>query len=397
MRSRAVTVEDRRSAMVRRHHLGGDARTPEQVVAALVALHASDPASVYLSVLARSACTTLEDVASAMYERRRLVRWMAMRRTLFVFAYEDIPMVQAAVSDAVATALRTQLIGRLEHDASDPPVAGDVGQWVANTEARVEQALTERGAATGSLLRADVPALATTIPPRTPSERPQRVTSSLLTLMAAEGKLVRGRPTGSWTTRTHQWEPASNWWPGGLPSVDEAQARSKLARRWLRRFGPARTDDLQWWTGWTKTATRSALARLPIVEVDLHGAPGIHLDEPSDAEAAEAGQHTSGVATLLPALDPTPMGWKHRDWFIGIDPRHIFDRAGNIGPTVWWNGEIIGGWALTARGTLTTKILADRGREASDAIHRAASVLHDRLHDARVVPAARTPLERSLT
>jgi hypothetical protein len=71
--------------IVRRHHLGGDAGSPEAVTRALIALHATDPASVYLSVLARSAGSTLADVSAAMYERRSLVRWMAMRRTLFLF------------------------------------------------------------------------------------------------------------------------------------------------------------------------------------------------------------------------------------------------------------------------------------------------------------------------
>jgi hypothetical protein len=93
--------------MVRRHHLGGDADGPEAVTRALIALHASDPASVYLSVLARSTASTLADVADAMYERPNLVRWMAMRRTLFVFAREDISTVQggqhAAGRDAPST------------------------------------------------------------------------------------------------------------------------------------------------------------------------------------------------------------------------------------------------------------------------------------------------------
>ena len=79
--------------MVRHHHLAGDADGPEAVTRALIALHASDPASVYLSVLTRSTVSTLADVADAMYERRSLVRWMAMRRTLFVSPREDIPTV----------------------------------------------------------------------------------------------------------------------------------------------------------------------------------------------------------------------------------------------------------------------------------------------------------------
>jgi hypothetical protein len=78
---RTMTVQDRRRALVRRHCLAGDAATPEEVTRSVVALHASDPASVYLSVLARSAASTLSDVSDALYARRSLVRWMAMRRT----------------------------------------------------------------------------------------------------------------------------------------------------------------------------------------------------------------------------------------------------------------------------------------------------------------------------
>ena len=30
------------------------------------------------------------------------------------------------------------------------------------------------------------------------------------------------------------------------------------------------------------------------------------------------------VATLLPALDPTPMGWQERDWFLGQHRSALF-------------------------------------------------------------------------
>jgi hypothetical protein len=112
-------------------------------------------------------------------------------------------------------------------------------------------------------------------------------------------------------------------------------------------------------------------------------------DVPDDAD--------THVASLLPSLDPTPMGWKHRDWFLGIDHRAVFDRAGNIGPTVWWNGEIIGSWAITASGDLRTRVLVDRGADATAAIDTAAAQLHQRLEGATITPAIRTPLERSIT
>ena len=387
-------MQERRRSVVRRHHLGGDATDPEAVTHALIALHATDPASVYLSVLARSAASTLADVSVAMYERRGLVRWMAMRRTLFVFARPDIPVVQAAVSTPLAAMLRRRLTDRLERNGSEPAIDGDVGLWLADLEGRVEAALRGRGAATGAQLSTDEPALRTAILPRARSDRPQKVTSALLTLMSTEGRLVRSTPTGSWTSRHHRWEPVEHWWPDGLPQLGTEDSQRALARRWLARFGPATVDDLQWWTGWNKTSVRRALSGLRVDEVDLHGETGIALSDVDD-DATEAAAATP-VAALLPTLDPTPMGWKHRDWFLAIDHHHVFDNNGNIGPTLWWDGEIIGSWGIAPSGELRTMVVADRGAAADAAVEEAASRLHERLHGAVVTPAILTPLERSL-
>jgi len=390
---RTISVQQRRQTLVRCHCLGGDAETPEDATRAVVVLHATDPASVYLSVLARSAGSTLADVSEALYERRNLVRWMAMRRTLFLLRRDDVPLVQAAISTPLAATLRKRLASRLEHNGSEPPIKGDVGRWLTRLEDRVERALETRGTATGAQLSADEPALRTAIPPRTASERPMNVTSSLLTLMSAQGRIVRSTPTGAWTSRHHRWEPIGRWWPDGLPQLDEANSQRDLAHRWLERFGPATVDDLQWWTGWNKTTTRRAISDLPIDDVDLHGQAGITLRAANDSD-----EHATSepVAALLPALDPTPMGWKHRDWFLGVDPHQIFDRAGNIGPTLWWDGEIIGSWAVTRGGEIRTAILADRGAAAANAVDQAAAQLHKRIDGTVVTPAARTPLERSL-
>lgn len=144
--------------------------------------------------------------------------------------------------------------------------------------------------------------------------------------MSADGRIVRVAATGAWTSRHHRWEPISRWWPQGIPSIDPAQAQQDLARRWLERFGPARIDDLKWWTGWNKTTTRHALANLEIEEVNLHGQPGIRLASAGEDDALFT-DAVDRTATLLPALDPTPMGWKARDWFLAIDPGLIYDRA----------------------------------------------------------------------
>lgn len=387
--TRTISLEQRRRSVARRHHLGGDATTPEAATRSVLALHATDPASVYVSVLARSHASTIADVAAAMYERRTLVRWMSMRRTLFVYERDDVPMIQAAVSTPLAATLRRQLISRLARSGTVPPIEGDIAAWLMGVEARVEQALATRGSATGAQLSTDVPALRTAITPRAPSDLPQNVTSMLLTIMSAEGRMVRGIPAGAWTTRHHRWQPLAAWWPDGLPAMGLEHAQRELVRRWLERFGPATVDDVEWWTGWTKIAVRSALSALPIEEVDLHGTPGIAIGEIEDAPAGPG-------AALLPSLDPTAMGWKRRDWYFDVEPTQVTDRYGNIGPTLWWDGRIVGSWAVAPSGELRTAIVADVGADARAVIAVAAARLESRLEGAVITPAFRTPLERSL-
>lgn len=165
---------------------------------------------------------------------------------LFVFARSDVPVVQAAVSTPLAAMLRRQLVARLERNGTDPRTDGDVDMWLDDLETRVEQALHTRGTATGAQLSSDEPALRTAIVPRAASDRRQSITSPLLTLISAERRIVRGTPTGSWTTRNHRWELVERWWPDGIPQLLLGDSQRELARRWLTRFGRATVADLQW-------------------------------------------------------------------------------------------------------------------------------------------------------
>jgi hypothetical protein len=40
--------------------------------------------------------------------------------------------------------------------------------------------------------------------------------------------------------------------------------------------------------------------------------------------------------------DPELKGWKRRGWLFGIPQHQVFDNRGNIGPTLWWDGEMSG-------------------------------------------------------
>ncbi|WP_208322899.1 winged helix DNA-binding domain-containing protein [Mumia sp. ZJ1417] len=368
----------------------------EDVVSDLLVLHATDPATVYLSVLARAPGLTRDDIRTAMYERRDLVRVLAMRRTLFVAGRDDVPAIHAGASLGVARMLRTRLLKELVKTPTDPEVP-DPQAWLAGVERGVDAVL--RTAArdgrtlSGAEISTAVPALRTALLPTTDKAWDVRrtVTSQTLALLSAEGRIVRTEPRGSWTSRHHAWAPIESWFPDGIPELPEADARTLLARRWLEAFGPATPDDLQWWTGWNKTHTRAALARLDLVEVTLAEGPGIMLPgiEIPDAAAAPG-------AALLPALDPTPMGWKHRTWYLGEHRERLFDRMGNIGPTVWWDGRVVGGWAVRAGGEVVHRLLEDVGTDAAAAVAAEAERLQVLLDAATFTPSFPTPLDKEL-
>jgi hypothetical protein len=385
------SVAERRARLAQRHLLAAPARaeTAAGVAAALIALHGTDPASVYLAAWARSAAGHRAighaAVGRALYEDAELVRMLGMRRTMFVVPAGLGPVIQAACTDQIAERLRSGLI----RDLTAAGVGADAGQWLDEVGAATVKALIARGTATGAELARDEPRLRTQLVYAEGKSYggTANITSRVLMLLSAQRHIARGRPRGGWTSSQYEWAPAQPW-----PAVPAAQARAELARRWLLAFGPAPVSDLQWWTGWTAGQARAALGQLATAQLDLDGTPGVVLAGDQDPEPV-----TGPWAALLPALDPTPMGWRDRGWFLGDHAAALFDRSGNIGPTIWWDGRIVGGWAQRRDGEVVVRLLEDAGAEAAMGITAEAASLQAWLGPARVTPRFRTPLERELS
>ena len=378
-----VSAAQRRGRLVERHRLAAPAETVAEATRSLVALHATDPVTVYLSARARSGCTAA-DVDAALYADRAVVRMLGMRRTVFVVPAGLAGVVQAACTDDVARRMRRQL----EKDLANGGVGdGDPAGWLRSVEYGVLRALAARGGgASGAQLGADEPRLRTqlTYAPGKSYGGPANITSRVLVLIAAEGRMIRGHRRGGWSSGQFEWWLPEAWLRSGgaasadgdaVPAseggcVDPGAARAELARRWLTAFGPAPVADLQWWAGWTGAQAKAALAALPVTEVDLDGQPGVAL-----AGDLEFPAGAPPAAALLPALDPTPMGWQSRSWYLGPHAAALFDRTGNIGPTVWWAGRVVGGWAQRASGEVTYRLLEDIGADAAAAVATEAAVL----------------------
>ena len=263
-----------------------------------------------------------------------------MRRTMFVEPVELMPVVQAACTDAIAVQQRRLL----ETMVGGAGLADDPAGWVEEVE---------KAAVTALEAQAGRP------PPRSPPTTPVWPSRSWSrrsrtrgpperrphpAAAGRRGPHRRGRPRGSWISGQYRWSVVDAWLPDGVADWSLPDAQTELVRRWLAGFGPATVADVKWWTGLPMGQVRKAVAAAGAVEVDLDGVPGLVL--PDDLDPVPAPEPW---VALLPALDPTTMGWAGRDFYLGPHRPVLFDRNGNAGPAIWWDGRVVGGWAQRRR------------------------------------------------
>jgi hypothetical protein len=356
----------------------------------MVGIHATDPASVYLGAFARVDGLTFDGMAAALYDDRTVLKILGMRRTMFVVPRDVASVMNAAVTRAIGVRERNRLLQVLR----DAKVADDVEAWVDEVEAQTVATLDEMGEATATQLTGRVPGLRVQIPFGEGKKWGGKfgVSTRMLFLLAAEGRIIRGRPRGTWLSSMYAWVPMDRWVPGGLAELPTDEAQAELISRWLRAFGPGTQRDIQWWTGLTVRETRQALTAVGAVEVQLDDGFGFAL--PDDL----AGTPDPGPwVALLPALDTTTMGWKERDWYLDGYGKALFDTSGNAGPTVWVDGHVVGGWAIRPDGSIVHRLLESVGREAEQATDAAVHRLEAWLGKSRIIPRFRTPLELELT
>jgi Winged helix DNA-binding domain len=388
-----ITDAQRRARLSVRHRLTPSARTDDVVaiVDSVVALHSTDPSTVYLSALARMQHPSIEAISKALYDDRTIVRHHAMRRTLWVFTPQMARWAHAACTTAVATTEWKRLAKMVEESG----IATDGAAWVAQARADTLAALTSMGTGTARQLGKAVPALTEklNLAVGKPYAATQGAHTRLLLNLGFDGAIVRGRPKPAWTNSEYPWTITDQWLPGGIAGEHGDAAAAELARHYLAQFGPATLADLQWWAGWTAGTARRSLSAIDAVEIDLDDGVGWVLPDDANEPAAEP------WIAFLPALDPTTMGWKQRAFYLGELAAFggpVFDRNGNAGPTIWVDGRVVGGWAQRKTGEIAFHLLADVAPKRVKAIDAEARRLRELIGDARVNVRFPAPMQKDL-
>jgi len=381
---RRFSDEDRRRRLVDRQRLGADRRSEDvlDVVDALCAMHSSDPATVFLSLAARMSAPSIAAIERALYTERSLVRHHAFRRTLWVMRPDAARAAHGSATAKVAATERRALLRMIvdspEIDAATTEAAE---QWRSDALHAMKEVISEAGPSTTRAIGRTCPELtvALTLGAGTKHAGTAAAHTKVLQLAGFEAELTRTAPANGWNTAEYAWADTEDWLGQGLAGMSVRESAAAILAAWLERFGPATETDIKWWTGWTVAQTTAALADIDAEPILLEG------DQPAWIAAGDiAVPDVDTSIALLPGLDATTMGWKERAWYLSEHAAvRTFDRWSNAGPTVWRNGQVVGGWAHRNDGSVAVELYSNltegEQRLLDDEIGRFVELVADRV------------------
>jgi hypothetical protein len=386
-----ISREQRRARLAMRHRLASPASDPLDAVNSMVAIHSSDPVTVFLSIWARVPGFDVANLESLLYQERALIRHWAMRRTLWVVDRRLLPHLISSSTDSIGVKERRRSAKLIEEGG----VGNDGEAWMGEVLPKTLEAIRGKGEVFTRHLTREIPELADKVTFTNRAGKVMGTTgmgSRALVQLGMESKVVRARPAGTWISGQYSWAEIEDWMGGPIEQVSVEESSATIVGEWLYAFGPATEADLRWWTGWPVRQLKEALRDVGAVEVDI-GDDGTGLAHPDDLD--DVPEPESWIA-LLPSLDSTTMGWKERDWYIGDHTGVLFDRNGNAGATIWVDGRVVGGWAQRRDGEIVCELLEDVGADARQAVDARCHDLASWLGDVIFTPRFRSPHDKML-
>ena len=136
--------------------------------------------------------------------------------------------------------------------------------------------------------------------------------------------------------------------------VNPDEALKALVQKYIKKFAPISLEDLSWWLAITKTATRQVLESLSenVTSIDFNQQKYyMEKDDHERFQEFKLEDEPNPIVNFLPYEDHFPKAYSIRNWFLAEEVAPLVQKEGTIFlgqlfPSIWLNGEIIGGWEM---------------------------------------------------
>lgn len=300
-------------------------------LSSIIGIYGASP-SCYLSLLNRSVGLTIEDIDTAIYEKRQLIRLRCMRGSMFLVSHDDAPIVFQATKTIALSAFK-----RLVEKSG-------VTEKEYNLTAEHLSALTENKCLTVNELNKTIPS---------EKKHVKRALNFIVALMCSQGTLVRAGIRGGWKSNLFEYTSFKNWIPSiDLNSLTSREAMMNLAHRYFDGYGPATAQDFQWWSGLSKPEADQAIKDLgkKLVGLQVQEIKGECLISQDNLEKLlSCSDNLPQNIRLLPSWDAYLMAYKGMNRQRYLSPEYynyVYDQSGNATSAIFTDGRVGGIWDM---------------------------------------------------
>ncbi len=297
-----------------------------------IGLHSTEYLTPYLSLWSRVKDFEPKSLFDDLNERGETLRMRAFRGTIFVIHRENLTQILGASKIFLASAIQQYKKFLLK-----------AGLDLSSIEQAVVELLAHKNLLTGNEIKKQLPA-----------HLMGENFNYALRYLEFTGKLMRTNQRYI-TDKVIRYGLLAEFFPEIINSeINPEEALKELVLRYIKKFGPIALDDLAWWLSITKTTARQVLAALNeiVISVDFNGQQ--YSMEKEDRERFEdfrLDDERNPIINFLPYEDHFPKAYVNRDWFLAEEVAPIVQKEGTIYlgqlfPSIWHNGEIIGGWEM---------------------------------------------------
>jgi hypothetical protein len=323
--------------ILKQHHLTGETKIEDvvKITNDICGLHSTELKTSYLSLLARTNKFQKKNLEEELYINKTLARIRGMRRTLFIETIDMIPTIYSATFNLIDKSFEKFM----EFHKVSLKQYQDISQKVIKIlEGRELSAAEIRKELNSNL---NIPAI--------------------IQVMCNKKLLLRAKPIKDWKDRRNKYVLFRDYFPMlDLDKLSEDEAINLLVEKYVKAYEPVTETDISWWTGLSLTQIRKALKKIkPQLEnVKISGISNLFLISKKSVDKINNNStNEKPLLSLLPSLDPYPMGYKDRDRYLDAENYNfIFDRSGNITSTIFLNGVAIGVWDTEEKAEKVIKI-----------------------------------------